>query len=303
MDKAEALAKVITDGLKVRDAMEHAQTGDIIALVKNGYISRSGDTVVSVIDGIHTTVATDARQIITAAARGGNIVLLFADGELRLLGRESVQLDFTTDEVFDSVNRVYLVSIIVATDRPEAIVIVGDTATWVAFGTETRVLDVEPGTVFAFHQNAVCALSPVSRTAAMFVDGTKSDRSILVPDHGEWKFATSCGSHVIVVTETSVLVYSAAFDLKTIYRIWEPVDVVVADCSIYIATMMGELLCAPLDGGAIISCGHIPSVHLNMRINYDAGSVLCRIADTKYAVLACNTRKLYEYCPLPSTTE
>ena len=304
-EEADAHGKRIQDGLKVRDAREHAHVGVIIALVDHGYIARDGNTIITVVDGIQTTILTDTRPIITAAARGRNIVLLFDDGELLLVGHESVHVDFTLDDVYDTVNDVYLVNIIVAADRPEAAVVVVDTVLWVRFGcfdatpgVLSRVLDIEPGAVIAFHRGAVCAVSPTLKTAITFAsDGSSTcvNAAVTVPSHGEWKFAVSCDSHFVIATETSVLVYSSAFELQTVYRIFGPADAVVVSSNIYIATLLGELLCVPLSGGPVVSCDHIPSIHLNMRINYDAGSVLCKITDTTFLALACNTRKLYAY--------
>ena len=311
MEQADALGKQIQDGLKVRNAREHAHVGVIIALVDHGYIARDGNNVITVVDGVQTTILTDTRPIITAAARGRNIVLLFDDGDLLLVGHESVHVDFTLDDVYDTVNDVYLVNIIVAADRPEAAVVVADTVLWVRFGCldatpasgaahpgALRILDIEPGAVIAFHCGAVCAVSPTLKTAITFSsegDSTCVNAAVTVPAHGEWKFAVSCDSHFVIATETSVLVYTAAFELKTVYRIFGPADAIIVNSKIYIATLLGELLCVPLSGGPVVSCDHIPSIHLNMRINYDAGSVLCKITDATLLALACNTRKLYGY--------
>ena len=299
-EQVDTLGKSIQDGILVRNAREIVHTGVIIALAEHGYISRDGDSVISVIDGVQSTLLTDKRQIITAATRGGNVVLLFADGELILLGHQSVHIDFMSEDIYDSVNDVYFVNIIVAADVPEAVIIVNETVTWVSFSSAggTCVLDITPGSVIAFHNGTVYSIDPTLQTATTFFAGKiVATTAILLPAYyGEWKFAVACDTHIISVTETAVLLFTyPLFQLQTVYRIFGPADIHISDSNIYVATLLGELLCAPLAGGAIVSRDHIPSVHLNMRLNYDAGCVLCKYTDTRFAVLACNTRKLYTY--------
>lgn len=343
--RANALADI-----SARNTMEvAAPSGCILALSVNGFfvLSDAGADkgCIVAVDTVSRThrrmpgyshTATIMNAVSATNAAGDEwLALLHTDGWLLCVSHnhlyEPLRLDIDADALHNADLQVHLANLVPAanTEKPEVVVIAGDTVDWCRFGWRStateppttapsvvRRLSVGMGAVVTFVGPRLFVLDPVANTVAIAVDGVFVSTTPLptVPAVAAWKLAYHfCAktvpymyggelSVIAIVTECAVLLFRVRDNTDLLHfctmQIVDPVDIqFVPAAGLVIATMLGELLQLPFLATGLSSIevvDRIPAAMLHMYTNYAAGSLMrCVGPALRLLVLAFNTRKPY----------